>query len=464
MNKLSKLTLAALLSAFPVISYAQSISALTVEVEAVTGVSTQGLTVELFGEESGWVFDPVKVNSQGTAKFSSVPDGVYTLTVYGSPLGLETYVDKNLQHSSSGPQTVKVVLNEAVRNPYALNATLDHDIFTGKDNLAVSWNRETDYFFDDFESYEPFAIEFAPWTGVDLDREPAVEMVGLYPNRGIQQYATIFNPLTIDPPVYYEYEVLRPFSGKQCVGFVRTRSGAANNDWLISPKIKVGVDNVVSFMAKASETQPDRFSVLVSTTGTDTKNFVSLTPGNYETVDYKGWKEITYSLAAYEGQEVYVAIHCVSQNSFMFMVDDFYVGPAQMPKKARRVRTNSATNPNEKFIVTFDGNKVGETEDTQIMIENVTAGSHTVGVQAKYVYAKSETATLEVTVPGADAYAALDVNLSTDIEYPLEGIAVNLLNTETATPTDLKTDAQGKASVGFLPKGNYMVIVSTDVF
>lgn len=445
-------------------AYAQTTTPLTVEVKAVTGVSTQGIVVGLFGDESGWVFDPVKVNADGIAKFSYVPQGVFTLTVDGSPLGLETYVDHNLTHA--GEQTVTVTLQEAVRNPYALNAAIFHDEFTGANSVTLSWNRETDYFFDDFESYEPFSIEFSPWTGLDLDKEPAAEIQGGYPNRGVQQYATIFNALTIDPPVYYEYEVLRPYSGKQCVGFVRTRSGGPNNDWLISPKIKVGVNNVVSFMAKASERVPDRFSVLVSTTGTEPKDFVSLTSGNYETVDYKAWKEIRYSLARYEGEEVYIAIHCVSQGGFMFMVDDFYVGPAsgKGQAKARRVSRRSAVNPNEKFEISLDGNAVATTEELAYTIEGVSAGSHTVGVKAKYVKAESEETTVEIDVPEADAYAALAIRLSNDIDMPLEGIAVNILNTATAHQTVVKADADGKASVASLPKGKYMVNVASDIF
>ena len=464
MNRfLSSLTLTAAAAVFAAPAFAQT-SPLTVEVKAVTGVSTQGLTVELFGDESGWVFDPVKVNASGIARFSYVPEGVFTLTVDGSPLGLETYVDHNLQHS--GEQTVTVTLNEAVRNPYALNATVNHDEFSGKNSVTLSWNQETDYFFDDFESYEPFSIDFAPWTGYDLDKEPAAEIQGGYPNRGTQQYATIFNPLTIDPPVYYEYEVLRPYSGKQCVGFVRTRSGAANNDWLISPKIKVGVNNIVSFMAKASEYQNDRFSVLISTTGTQISDFTSLTSGNYETVDYKAWKEIRYSLARYEGQEVYIAIHCVSQNGFMFMVDDFYVGPAAGPgkAKARRVSHRSAANPNEVFTVSLDGNAVGTTEELSYTIDNIASGPHTVGVKARYMIAESEETTLGVDVPGADAYASLTVTLTNDIDIPMEGQTVNILNTETARQTVAKAGADGKASVASLPKGKYMVNVASDIF
>ena len=462
MKQIINLIILAAAAAVPAMLSAQSTSALTVEVEAVTGVSTQGLTVELHGEESGWVFDPVKVNASGIAKFSYVPAGVFTLTVDGTPLGLEKYVNTTVDHREA--QTIHVLLNEAVRTPYALQATVNHNEFTGVNTATVQWNRETDYFFDDFESYEPFAVEFAPWSGYDLDKEPAAEIQGYYPNRGTQQYATIFNALTIDPPVYYEYEVLRPYSGKQFVGFVRTRSGNANNDWLISPKIKVGVNNIVSFMAKASEYQPDRFAVAISTTGTDLKDFKQLTPGNYQTVDYRAWQEISYNLAAYEGQEVYIAIHCMSQGSFMLMIDDFYVGPAELPRKARRVKRFSAANPNEVFIVTLDGEKVAETPEYDYTFNNIAAGEHTVGITAKYVVASSEEVTVDLTVPGADSYASLTLNLQADNGASLEGIPVSLLNTETAKLITTTVDAFDKVEIPFLAKGSYMLNIESDLY
>ena len=438
-------------------------SPITVKVSATTEVSTKGLVVTLEGDDNGFVFDPQKVKEDGTVRFTYVPSGIYTLTVDGSPLGLEKYVDNQLKHN--GDQTVEVILDEAVRTPYALNATLEHNEFTGEHSAVLTWNRETDYFFDDFESYEPFVIEFSPWTGYDIDKEPAVEILGLYPNRGIPQYATIFNALTINPPVYYEYEVLRPYSGKQCVGFVRTRSGNANNDWLISPKVKVGINNVVSFMAKASETVPDRFAVLVSNTGTDIADFKQLTPGNYETVDYKEWKEIRYSLADYEGQEVYVAIHCISQGSFMMMVDDFYVGPAHMPKKARRVTHRSAENPNEVFTLTIDGEEVGRTEDYSYVFNNLEPGNHVLGVTAEYVKTRSEESTLEINVPAADNYAALTVKLIPDVtDVSLEGQKVSLMGVETGHLTTVEVDENGTSTIGYLPKGNYLVNVETEIF
>ena len=37
------------------------------------------------------------------------------------------------------------------------------------------------------------------------------------------------------------------------------------------------------------------------------------------------WKEVTVDLSDYAGQDVYVAIHCVSPNVYIFMVDDIKI-------------------------------------------------------------------------------------------------------------------------------------------
>ena len=63
------------------------------------------------------------------------------------------------------------------------------------------------------------------WTGIDADLEAAAPLVGSYPNRGVMQYAQIINPLTVTPTWWYDYPILRPYSGQQYVGFTRTNSG-----------------------------------------------------------------------------------------------------------------------------------------------------------------------------------------------------------------------------------------------
>lgn len=161
--------------------------------------------------------------------------------------------------------------------------------------------------FDDFESYTPFATQFGDWSGIDGDELAAAPLTGDYANRGVKQYAQIINPLEVTPTWWYDYPVLRPYSGKQYVGFTRTSNGEANNDWLISPAITVGTDNVLTFMAKAADVYKEKFMVYVTTvTGNPTEaDFVRIDKGNYESADdYSTWKQYCYDLSAYAGKQI----------------------------------------------------------------------------------------------------------------------------------------------------------------
>jgi hypothetical protein len=447
---------------------AQTPVTITVNVSAVTGQSVAGLKVNLSNDVYGIEYQPVTLTETGTAQFRDVLTGVNTLSIDGTSLGLENYKNDNL-NVSTDVTTFSVVLNENTRTPYNLTAELIHDSFTGQNNVALGWNRETDYFFDDFEDYEPFAIKFDPWTGYDGDKEAAAVIQGSYENAGLPQYATIFNCLTIDPPLYYDYPVMRPYSGKQYVGFIRTSSGNANNDWLISPKIKVGVDNVVNFMAKAADVTKERFNVLVSTGSTDISDFVSLTSGNYQTVDYKYWVPITYSLADYEGQEVYIAIQCVSTGAFMLMVDDFYVGPASnltsesalVSRRAHRVGQRSEANPYEQFNIYVDNNKVGSTDSYNYTIENIAAGTHEIAVEAAYQVTTSAKATISVDVPSADSYHSLSATVKNTLGTPLSA-SVTAVGLTSGEAVSVNTDEKGEARIVSLPNGEYLVNVHVD--
>ena len=42
-------------------------------------------------------------------------------------------------------------------------------------------------------------------------------------------------------------------SGMQYVGFVQTSNGVPNNDWLITPAIELGEDNMLRFSIKSAD-------------------------------------------------------------------------------------------------------------------------------------------------------------------------------------------------------------------
>lgn len=437
---------------FCISSAAQSGFKVTVKATAVTGESLADTPVELEHLDYGILYPTLYLSSEGECTFTGVLEGNNKLTVARE--GLARYTDENLVITKD--TVLNIVLKEPVRTPYALKTENVHDVHTGQTDVWLSWNKETDYFFDDFEGYEAFSIDFAPWTGIDGDKIPAARISGSYPNSELPQYATVFNPLTITPPLWYEYPVLRPYSGKQYVAFIRTSDGSANNDWLISPKIKVGVNNVVRFLAKAGDVYKEQFKVLVSTEGTEMKDFHALTSGNYEMVDYQQWKTVQYDLSAYEGKEVYIAIQYLSKGYFMLMVDDFYLGPKGIePAKLRR-KSRSSGDSRERFVVYRDNDSIDTVTETSYRFENLKAGTHNLGVKAKYLVSESDVSRIDAVVAPDTDYASVRIKVTTNNGLPTDGMTVSYVNRSSGE--QVNDVVKGGASLlKSLPKGDYLV-------
>lgn len=434
---------------------AQEKYTLTLNVSAETHENMKDVPVWMQHQDYGQTYNR-KLGDTGECIITGLLPGKFHLIIEKD--GLETYDNENLE--ISGDTTVILVLKEKTRLPYALKATSIHNPKTGKADITLSWNQDTTYFFDDFEAYEAFSIDFAPWTGIDEDQAPAARLAGTYPNIGEKQYATIFNPLTFTPPLWYEYPVLHPYSGHQYAAFIRTQSGITNNDWLISPKITIGVDNVVRFMAKAADAPKEQFKVAISTRGTDKNDFTYLTQTNYEEVDYKEWKTIEYDLSHYEGQEVYIAIQYISKACFMLMVDDFYLGPKKLTPKMAKRSAASADNPRERFELYRDGTPEVITEETSYTFKGMDTGNHTLGVKAVYTVAFTDTAKLSITLPDASTFANVTARVTANAGNT-DSLVIAYINRTDGTQFS-DTIKNGTSLLPFLPKGDYLVSVPSD--
>ena len=96
------------------------------------------------------------------------------------------------------------------------------------------------------------------------------------------------------------------------------------DNWLISPQVQLG--GTLMFTAANAPSYPDSYEVLLSTAGTDIADFtttlkaMSTATGN-----------ITIDLSAYAGQTGYIAIHHVSYDCFLLVIDDFSIYGADIP-------------------------------------------------------------------------------------------------------------------------------------
>jgi hypothetical protein len=110
----------------------------------------------------------------------------------------------------------------------------------------------------------------------------------------------------------------------------------------------------------------------VSTTGTAESDFTFISNYPYEEVPLV-WTKFSYDMSAYAGQEVYLAINCVSNDIVMLMIDDISVDYAD--KSSRSL---------SGYDIYLDGNYYTTVHDTECEFTDLTNGNHTAGVKAVY--------------------------------------------------------------------------------
>ena len=177
------------------------------------------------------------------------------------------------------------------------------------------------YFEDSFESYPNFATSFGPWTTVDVDMSETYGIQSVdFPGTNEPMAFMIFNPSATVPPS----TTISVHSGEKMAASFAAVIGP-NNDWLITPMLLGHAD--IRFWAKSHTSQYglERFRVGVSTGGTHPNQFTIISGPNYLEAP-EVWTEYVFSLCGYTGQ-IYVGIQCVSNDAFIFFVDDVQVFP-----------------------------------------------------------------------------------------------------------------------------------------
>jgi hypothetical protein len=105
-------------------------------------------------------------------------------------------------------------------------------------------------------------------------------------------------------------------------------STSAHNDWLISPQLSPSTgDATFSFWAaNVNSSYLDRYNVKLSTTSNNMEDFTVTLAANIAPA--YNWAQYSYSLSAYAGQTVYVAIQAISTDMGRLLIDDV-TGPAK---------------------------------------------------------------------------------------------------------------------------------------
>lgn len=180
-------------------------------------------------------------------------------------------------------------------------------------------------FADGFESYSNFSLSFAPWTLVDVDQSDTYSITDItFPNQNSPMAYMVFTPSATTPGM--TNPAILPHTGQKFAACFASTT-PPNNDWLISQQVALGTNSQVRFWVKSyvSDYGLERYKVGVSTTGTAPGDFTIISGSNYLTAPATAWEEKVFDLNAYNGQNVYVGIQCVSNDAFIFMVDDFEI-------------------------------------------------------------------------------------------------------------------------------------------
>ncbi len=203
--------------------------------------------------------------------------------------------------------------------------------FTAKSQIVL--------FQDSFETYTNFAIaNVGSWTLTDVDLRPtyvfdtSAAVSPNFTNAGAPMPFIVFNSTlvqpTLTPSASSNWTARSGQKAMACIASVPNAAQPRNNDWLISPQIALGTSgNTLTFWAKSCDATfgAERFTVNVSTTNTTPASFTKISAGTFTATVFGPYVQYTYNLDAYQGQNVFIGVRCVSEDQFGFMLDDFRV-------------------------------------------------------------------------------------------------------------------------------------------
>ncbi len=230
--------------------------------------------------------------------------GAYTMTV---PVGNYT-VTCSATNFLTGTETNVVVLADPAITTLNFQLGQSQIIFT-----------------DSFETYPDFATSFPPWTTNDVDGSVTWNIGTLtFPGTGEPSAFRVFNPTTTTPAI--TTGAAAHTGTKYVVSFadyMPPDGNGPNNDWMITPRIHVGATGQFSFWARTyvATYGLERFKVGVSTTGVLPIDFTYISGDTYIEAPI-GWTQYSFDLAAYANQSINIGINCVSNDAFLFFLDD----------------------------------------------------------------------------------------------------------------------------------------------
>lgn len=305
----------------------------------------------------------VTVKNDGSEDIS----GTLTLSVNGENAGSQTIT---LGGYASSEFTFEADLSKP--GEYVLEAVASVEGDENPDNNSVSKTvvsvEPADPYVMDFEQCEDFATSgFNPaWRTVDVDGDYIYGFQDVSfpaPSSGKAAYI-VFNP-ALTTPSLEDQAAIAPHGGERFAASFASSgdpSGLAqNNDWLISPKLTLpATDAKMSFFVKSytGNYGLEKYNVLVSETDDNLESFKMI--GSTREAPEEAWTEVSVDLSEYAGKDVYLAIQCVSEDAFVFMLDDITVskGDASVAENAVAMLSLYPNPATDMIVISSGGSEI----------------------------------------------------------------------------------------------------------
>ena len=250
-----------------------------------------------------------------TIHFTDLSTGSPTSWVWsfpgGTPSSSSDQNPANIQYNSAGTYNVSLTVSDGTAN--STETKTGYITVTGYPSSMSL----------DFESTDNFAITFDPWTVVDVGGGATYGINNIsFPHSGEPMAYICFNPSASTPPEPY----MVPHSGNKLgCSFSSMPPHNPNDKWLISPRLSLANSPTLDFWVQTYNTNYgyEMFNVAVSTTDNNPSSFTKI---NLTTESAPAtWTRKAYSLGNYANQDAYIGIQCVSNDVFVFMIDDISI-------------------------------------------------------------------------------------------------------------------------------------------
>lgn len=264
-------------------------------------------------------------------------------------------MEKALHSKAATP--MQALAQDANGAPYNLRLT-----GVNEHTVSLAWTspEPVDGFLEDFEGHNDFAINSSGsigWTYIDADNKPTYTWQACtFPTQGQKMAYVVMNPWQTVPAVN-DNPNYKPHSGqKMLVDFCAV--DAQNNDYIISPRLNFDADFQISFWARSYKTgenyNAERIRVGYSTTGTQPSDFTFVNESPYVELPDE-WTLVAYDIPK---DARYVTINCVSDDAFMLLIDDIFVGTNKIRPESANMARAAAKNPVVGFNVYRNGEKL----------------------------------------------------------------------------------------------------------